>query len=107
MATGRIDIFHRPESKKFSREAPLNEYFFPYACSEEELEEYGPVELLALILEEAYSQGIPRGSFRGGAVEVQSDIGIWTSSDGNRLDPWKREGKIVFKTWAQMEAEES
>jgi hypothetical protein len=63
---------------------------------------------LAYLVVRAREAGAPRGSFQTGVYEIQTDAGIWQRADLMRLDtdtPAKA-AKAVFKTWAQLEAED-
>ena len=56
----------------------------------------------------ARAAGMPHGSHRAGCFEVQTDRGIHSQIDGNRMDfstPTKR-AKVVFKSWKKLEAED-
>ncbi len=49
--------------------------------------------------------GVPYGSSRSGAFEIQTDAGIWSRSDGRGHGRLTDAGS-VFKSWDQLAAEE-
>lgn len=62
----------------------------------------------------ARAAGLPVGSFQSGIYEVQTNEGMYRRADGMKLckDPTKgltadEVRKAVFKTWDQLEQEES
>lgn len=63
---------------------------------------------LADALVAARENGMPRGSHRTGCFEVQTDAGIYSQVDGNRIDlsTPKRAAKTSFKTWKQLDSED-
>lgn len=87
----RVDWFHRPENKHFSKDRVKVFGFEAPAGS-----------ILEQLLAAGYDAGIPKGSHRGGVFEIQTDEGIWSSPSNSRLLP----GAAVFKTWEQLEQEE-
>lgn len=90
----RVDWFHRPDGKSFSKAttpAKVFEVTVPAGTS------------LPTILATGYGQGIPKGSGRGGCFELQTDEGIWSSPTNSRLNP----STAIFKTWEQLEQEEA
>ena len=96
----RWDFFHRPESnRRDPAENQCKVYIFDLP---EDME-------LADALEHAYEAGMPRGSARAGCVEIQTDRGIYSHVNDKRIDVStpRRAKNVVFKTWEQLEQEES
>jgi len=93
----RYDFFYRREGKNFSKSNPA-------ICLTLDIDTDDLAEAIKVALE----SGMSKGSARSGCFEVQTDEGIWSQVDGNRIDlstPRRRE-KVVFKTWDQLESEE-
>jgi hypothetical protein len=59
-------------------------------------------------LEIAKKNGMPVGSHQSGCFEVQTDKGIYSRKDKMKIDVStpRRERKVIFKTWDQLEEEE-
>lgn len=57
----------------------------------------------------ALAAGMSKGTHRSGCFEVQTDRGIWSQRDGNRIDlsTTRKVALTTFKTWEQLEAEEA
>ncbi len=93
----RWTFFHRRESNsKNMRAQPC----VPYEW------ELGSGLTLADALLFAYEEGLPRGSARGGCVEIQNDLGIYTTKSGRKFDLEKRPEDVMFKTWQQLMEED-
>jgi hypothetical protein len=90
------DFFHRAESKKPRAEMAI--YVYTWEIDTQDL---------ATALAHARSNGLPRGSFRAGCVEIQTDLGIYNQAEGNRIDlsTPARAAKVIYKTWEQLDEE--
>lgn len=93
----RWTFFHRRESNSKDVKAQ--------PCIPYELELKADLTLEGA-LEAAHEEGMPQGSARGGCVEIQNDLGIYTTRSGRKFDPVRRPDDVVFKTWQQLAEEE-
>ena len=60
---------------------------------------------LAELLEAGHAAGASkggRGRTQGGTFEIQTDLGIWSSDDGGKLD----HNHGTFASWEELEASE-
>ena len=107
----RADFFMYREGKSFKRWEDGGE---PETCytldvpevTPEEVEEEGAAEVVSRLLGMAWEGGMPKGSQRTGCFQIQTDVGIFSSTTRGRFNPAKPD-TIVFKTWEQVEAEEA
>jgi hypothetical protein len=89
----RVDWFHRTEKRSFDRSTGADRtYSFTVAAD----------ATLAEILAQGYALHIPKGSARGGCFEVQTDLGVWSSPTGGRMNP----RTATFRSWEQLESED-
>lgn len=85
-------FFHRPESNRVDpSERPSRVFEFPIDCD--------PSRSISDILTDAWAMGLPKGSHRAGCFEIQTDDGIWQSSNGKRLNS----KNASFHTWNELE----
>ena len=100
-----IQVFNRPEVKSGKVFDSDNMRQF---VVEADVEDASTFEALAEILEEAYEQGVNRGSARSGICEIHTDQGIWTHVNARRIevDTERKRKNVVFKSWEQMAWEE-
>ena len=90
----RFDVFYRAEGRRFSRE------------NVSYLQVDAPENATVLeVLRIARSAGLPKGSARAGAFEVQGPRGVWTTVKSRKIDlsTDKRAANLVFATWDAME----
>jgi len=78
-----VDWFHRTEARRFYSERParLFQVVVPARAT------------LAEMLAIGYAAGLPKGSARGGCVELQAESGVWTSP--SRMTP----RNATFEAW--------
>ena len=102
-----IDIFNRRENKNFKMENVFDE---KVEINEDLLSEnWDTMEDLQIMLETAWADKsvyAGQGSDRAGIFEIQTDKGIFSQVNEKRLRP-NKPGKIIYKTWEQLEAEEA
>ncbi len=61
---------------------------------------------LANILRIGYGAGVPKGSARGGCIELQTDDGVWTSLTGGRSTPAPPASKLGRSSATHNETED-
>jgi hypothetical protein len=100
----RFDFFYRAEGKNFSRDDER------YLICEVDVDsgdfqgEGWMPKVLTLALEEAYANGMSKGSYRSGCFQIQCDLGIFNHVTQNKIDPQKPQ-LVTFKTWEQFDQE--
>lgn len=97
-----IDIFKRSELSRKFKGQPFSHDLCAVAVFQVEVEvdealAADPEALIATILPQA-REVAGTGTFRCGIFEVQTDFGVFTTADGNRMD-LDRPDQIVFTDW--------
>lgn len=81
----RYDFFHKTESNCGRHQVKIFTMILPTRSAAE-------------ALQLAYANGLPKGSFRCGCFEIQSDEGIYSHKEDKRLD-FNRPDKFTFTPW--------
>ena len=103
----RFDFFFRAETSKASLKGMTYVEYWTERGSKMISVDLPADTTLAEAMIAGRAAGVPKGSHRSGCFQVQTDLGIYSSTHefGRRIDP-NRPSTFTFSTWEQLEAEE-